>query len=192
MDDVPKKLLKAARAGDRSAIIRVFRMNPAAFGNAEPFAAIAKAKSIVINAAARRSLSTDEQVEFDQAEQFLADLAEALAYVPPDVRSRAILSFCATMTNKLTVARPIIVATPRSERMRETTVKRLAAETRLDREVVKTFLDNPRTGAQGLARKLTGKKFAVTDEHVRKLEAKHRDWNIRGNLALIFSTKKSR
>lgn len=191
-EHVSKKRLKLALRGNRSAIVRVFKANPAAFGDAQPVAAIAKAKAIMFRAAERRSLSTAEQAELDAAEQFLSDLADALVYVPTSVRSKAILWFCATTTNHLELAKPIIVATPRRDRQRQSTQTRLATETRLDPEVVKVFLDSPRTGTLGLARTLTGRKFGVTAEHVRKLQAKHRDWNIRGNLVLLASKRKSK
>lgn len=187
---MPSNVVKRALAGERAAIIRVFKSDPGAFGTAQPIAAIASAKAVMFKAAERRSLSPAEQAELDAAEQFLADLADAITHVPTTVRTKAILWFCATLTNQLKRAKEIIVRTPRSERHLSETRHRLARETRLDAEIVRVFLDKPKTRALGLARTLTGKRFAVTAEHVRKLQAQHRDWGIRGNLALLSSKKR--
>lgn len=189
--DKLKARLQKGLKGNRKAIIRLFKVNPEAFGDTQPMAAIAKAKEIVRVGAIKYSMPSTEQERYDAAETFLAKLAKAITYVPAHIRMKAMLKYYVDLLAHLEKARPIIMATPRSDRGRADTVKHLALRTKLAPKVVAEFHRQPTTRALGLARRLTGEKFSVDPDHVRKMHAKYaRKFNISPKFLVMNATKK--
>jgi hypothetical protein len=186
------RLLTDAKAGDDEAITRLVRRRPRHLGSEFVLKRLLEAKHILREVSKRRLLDRESQTTADRAEQFLQDLADAVRHVP-DVRRKAIITDCHHLTQRLILARRVIVATPKSERLRKSTCERLAAQTRLETAVVRRFLENPRTGAKKVARELIGARYSISAERVRKLQEKYASrYDLRRSFIVVRAAPRKR
>ncbi len=153
-------------------MVALVREDARVLGEGFVVAALVDARALLAEATKRRSFDARRQAQVDAAEEFVEELSDALRHVP-NLRTRSIVEECALLTRHLSIARPFIVRTPREDRHRADVIRQLAARSQLPEDVVKEFLLRPRTGPKTLARRLIGKKYAISEEQVRTLQKKY-------------------